>query len=196
MLMTPTRYCQRTFVFVAAHFVSVIGVSAIGAEEKTQPFGPHAAVIPGKVEAEHYDRGRAGLAYKDSEPKNLGANYREETQVDIEKRPDASNGHGIGWTRKGEWILYTVEVKEAGTYDIKIPVASNKQGGKFHLEFNGKDATGPISVPDTGGWQKLKLITKKGVKLEKGTFKMKMVMDSEGPSGSIGDIDYLHFVKQ
>ena len=151
--------------------------------------------IPGKIEAEHYDEGEPGKAYHDNAVKNSGANYRGPTPVDIEKRPDASNGHGIGWTRKGEWLNYTVEVKQTGTYTIEIPVASNKQGGIFHLEIKSKDITGPIQIPDTGGWQILKLLYHKDVKLTKGRHVIRAVMDSQGLSGSIGDIDYFKFVK-
>ena len=161
----------------------------------SKPFKGKPQQIPGKVEAEHYDEGQPGKAYHDNDVKNSGANYRGPTQVDIEKRLDASNGHGIGWTRKGEWLNYTVEVKESGTYTIEIPVASNKQGGIFHLEIAGRDITGPIRVPDTGGWQILKILKHDNVKLTKGRHVIRAVMDSQGSSGSIGDIDYFKFVK-
>ncbi len=161
----------------------------------SKPYKGKAPSIPGKIEAEHYDEGKPGVAYHDNDVKNSGAKYREVTQVDIEKRPDASNGHGIGWTRKGEWLNYTVEVQQSGTYSIEIPVASNKQGGIFHLEIGGKDITGPIRIPDTGGWQILKLLKHENVKLTKGRHVIRAVMDSQGPSGSIGDIDYFKFVK-
>ena len=151
--------------------------------------------IPGKIEAEHYDEGDPGKAYHDIDKKNLGADYRKATQVDIEKRPDASNGHGIGWTRKGEWLNYTVEVKESGTYTIEMPVASNKMGGLFVLEIQGKALSLPILILDTGGWDKLKLIKCAGVKLTKGKHVIRVVMLAQGPSGSIGDIDYFKFVK-
>ena len=157
------------------------------------PWKGQAHAIPGTIEAEHYDEGPAGTAYQDTTPKNEGANYRGETQVDIEARPDASNGHGIGWTRAGEWLLYTVEVKEAGTFCLQAPVASNKKGGIFHLEFAGVDRSGPLHVPDSGGWTKLVLIRKDGVKLEKGLQVMKLVCDAVGESRSIGDIDFLRF---
>jgi hypothetical protein len=148
------------------------------------------------IEAEHYDEGKAGVAYSDVDEKNRGADYRGPTQVDIEKRSDASNGHGIGWTKKGEWVIYSVEVKETGTYRIEMPVASKKKGGTFHIEFDGKDITGPISVPDTGSWQKLELITSKDIKLAyRSRYQMKVSMDTEGPSKSIADIDYFKFVK-
>ena len=65
---------------------------------ETKPFGNKLPVIPGKIEAEHFDLGKAAVAYYDVDEKNLGADYREPTQVDIEKRSDASNGHGLGWT--------------------------------------------------------------------------------------------------
>ena len=151
--------------------------------------------IPSKIEAEHYDEGPPGEAYHDVDEKNLGADYREVTQVDIEKRPDASNGHGIGWTRKGEWLNYTVNVKESGTYTIEMPVASKKNGGLFVLEIKGKALCEPIHIPDTGGWDKLKLIKCTGVKLVKGQHVIRVVMLAQGQSGSIGDIDYFKFVK-
>ena len=169
--------------------------AAVLVQADSKPYKGKVHQIPGKIEAEHYDEGKPGVAYHDVEEKNLGADYRKATQVDIEKRSDASNGHGIGWTRKGEWLNYTVEVKEAGTYTIEMPVASNKQGGIFHLEIKGRDITGPIRIPDTGGWQILKMLHHKNVKLTKGRHVIRVVMDEQGPSGSIGDIDYFKFVK-
>ena len=177
------------------HILIVVILLIAGfARADSNPYKGKAQQIPGKVEAEHYDEGKPGEAYLDIDKPNQGADYRGPTQVDIEKRPDASNGHGIGWTRKGEWLNYTVEVKQTGTYSILIPVASNKQGGIFHLEIAGKDITGPIRVPDTGSWRTLKLLKHDNVKLTRGRHVIRAVMDSQGPSGSIGDIDYFKFV--
>ena len=161
--------------------------------EPSGPFGGKPQTIPGKVEMEHYDVGPPGTAYKDNDPKNQGADYRKNTQVDIEKRGDASNGHGVGWINAGEWINYTVEVKESGTYEIKIPVAAQKVGGLFHLEIDGKDLTGPIRIPDTGAWTQLKTLTHKGIKLTKGSHVIRVVMDENGESGYVGDIDCMIF---
>ncbi len=165
------------------------------ADNGPKPFKGKAHAIPGLIEAEHYDEGPAGKAYFDVDEQNRGVDYRGETQVDIEKRPDASNGHGVGWVRAGEWQVYTVMIKESGIYRIEIPVASKKEGGLFHIEIDGKNVTGPIQLPDTGGWKTLKVITAKTTKLEKGTRQMKVVMDKDGASGGIGDIDYYKFVK-
>ncbi|MEC9081283.1 MAG: carbohydrate-binding protein [Verrucomicrobiota bacterium] len=114
----------------------------------------------------------------------------------MKTRPDASNGHGLGWTRKGEWLNYTVEVKKSGIYTIEMPVASKKMGGFFVLEIKGKALCKPINIPDTGGWDKLKLIKCTDVKLDSGRHVIRVVMLDQGPSGSIGDIDYFKFVKK
>lgn len=192
MFVRCNRLVVTVFSIASFCLSSFCFSSALHADE-TKPYGGKPHPIPGKIEAEHWDLGKPDIAYHDVDEKNRGENYREKTQVDIEKRSDASNGHGVGWTRKGEWLVYTVMVKESGKYDIEFPVACDKQGGEFHLELDGKDVTGPIEIPDTGGWTTLKKITKRGVTLQKGLRKIKMVMDSEGEVGSTGDIDYMRF---
>jgi len=158
-----------------------------------EPFRGVPRRIPGVIEAEDFDAGDAGVAYHDVTEKNQGADYRGPTQVDIERRPDASNGHGIGWARAGEWLIYTLESADAGPYTLEIPVASAKVGGRFHIEFDGKDATGPIQVPDTGGWTKLQTIRIDGVRVPAGRTVMKLLMDADGVSGFVGDIDCMTF---
>ena len=158
-----------------------------------EPFDGSPHRIPGVVEAEDFDAGDADAAYHDLTEENEGADYRGRTQVDIERRPDASNGHGIGWTRAGEWLTYTVQATEPGAYTLEIPVASDKAGGRFHVEFDGKDGTGPVTVPDTGGWTKLQTIRIDGVRVPAGISVMKVIMDADGASGSVGDIDCFRF---
>lgn len=188
----------KTNIYLMAALLAGFSLTGQAKEEKaakSKPYGGTAQVIPGVVEAEHYDEGAPGVAYHDVDEQNQGANYRGETQVDIEARPDASNGHGIGWIREGEWLLYTVEIKEAGEYKLEIPVASNKPGGTFHIEIDGADVSGPITIPDTGGWDKLKTIEGKTTALDVGIVPMKIVMDKDGESGGIGDIDLVRFIK-
>lgn len=186
-----TMVRRAAFSVLSLLILSITLQTADAAE--TKPFMGKRGQIPGKIEAEHYDLGPAGVAYHDVDEQNRGADYRESTQVDIEKRDDASNGHGVGWTREGEWLIYSVTVKKSGTYLLQIPVASNKRGGTFHLEIDGKDITGPLEVPDTGGWDRLERIKKDGIQLRAGDYQMKMLMDSVGPSKSTADIDCLIF---
>jgi len=41
-----------------------------------------------------------------------------------------------------------------------VRVASAGQGGTFHIEVDGVDKTGPLTVPDTRGWQSWGTVTK------------------------------------
>lgn len=193
-------YSVRMMGWPVAAAVAIMAQGAIAeavkGDDKSYPYGGTPQPIPGRIEAEHYDEGKPGVAYYDVSEENEGADYRPDTQVDIEARPDASNLHGIGWTRTGEWLHYTVQVTESGSYTIFFPVASQKEGGIFHLEIDGKDISGPVKVPDTGGWDKLEMIQVEGVNLEEGIHVLRMVMDAQGPSGSIGDIDYMEFKKE
>lgn len=163
-----------------------------------RPFRGQVSVIPGTIEAENFDDGGEGVAYHDREPENLEKRrpaYRE-SGVDLERREAASNGFNLGWTQAGEWLTYTVSVRESGTYRLEMMVASEKAGGRFHIEVGGVDRTGPIAIPDTGGWQRLAPLTKDGVRLEAGTYVMKVVMDADGASGGVGDIDFFRFAKR
>jgi hypothetical protein len=163
----------------------------------TKPYKGKVHIIPGTIELEDFDEGDEGVAYHDEEPKNLEKKdppYRQ-TGVDLEWREAASGKFNLGWTKPGEWLVYTVDIKEAGTYRIDMHVACEGAGGTFHVEFDGADKTGPIAVPDTGGWKHLKPFTHKDVKLTAGRHVMKVVMDKPGESGSIGDIDYLKFTR-
>ena len=175
----------------------VAGCAAPDGSGIRRPYQGVVRVIPGTIEAEDFDEGGEGVAYHDADPENREKKqppYRE-SGVDLEWREDASGKFNLGWTRPGEWLIYTVEVREAGIYTIEMMVACNKRGGIFHLEFDGVDRTGPVEVPDTGGWTILKPFSKSGVKLDAGRYAMKMVMDKGGVKGSIGDIDYFRFVK-
>ena len=77
--------------------------------------GPHH--VPGTVEAEDFDEGVNGVAYYESDSKTADG-YRSGHAVDIRGDARASGGYYIGEVQPGEWICYTIEVDEAGTYSI------------------------------------------------------------------------------
>lgn len=167
------------------------------APAKSTPFQGQPRVIPGLIEAEDFDEGGEGVAYHDEEPENQETKrplYRE-SGVDLEWREAASNKFNLGWTRPGEWLLYTAEVREAGTYRIDMQVACAGKGGTFRILADGKDVTGAIQLPDTGGWAFLKPLAHEGMKLGAGKQVLKLVLESAGVSGSIGDIDYFKFTR-
>lgn len=143
------------------------------------PYAGSSAVIPGKIEAEDFDKGGEGIAYKDSDTSNNGGKYRTTEGVDIQSTTDAGGGFNVGWTNTGEWIEYTVNVSSAGTYKMEARVAAPNANGKFHIEFDGSDKTGIISVQNTGGWQKWVMISK-DVTLSVGVQVMRIYFDAGG----------------
>ena len=119
---------------------------------KREPFakaGPFA--IPGTIQAEYYDRGGEGAAYHDNEAENRGdANYRATDGVDI---VNGNNGKAIGYTSTGEWVEYTINVTQAGTYDYEATVSSGSanSGFSFNLNENGRiTKLADVKVPQTG----------------------------------------------
>ena len=68
-------------------------------------------------------------------------------------------------------------------YTLDARVASAGQGGVFHVEVDGIDATGPMVVPNTGGWQTLADDQPPGIPLTAGPHLLRVVIDSKGPTG-------------
>ena len=110
--------------------------------------------------------------------------------MDIQAASDAGGGYNVGWMAAGEWLNYSVDVA-AGIYTIEARVASNGPGGTFHIEANGSNVTGPMNIPDTGGWQAWRTIAKSGVSLKAGRQTLRVVLDANGLTGVFGNLNYL-----
>jgi hypothetical protein len=111
--------------------------------------------------------------------------------VDIGAATDTSGGYHVGWIDPGEWLKYSVTVASTGTYDIEIRVASREPGGMFHIEADGVDKTGLIAIPDTGGWLTWTTIRRTGISLNAGPQVLRVVFDSVGTRGAVGNINWI-----
>jgi subtilisin family serine protease len=158
----------------------------------SQPFGGVAATIPGVLEAENFNEGGEGFGYHDLSTGNSGGSYRQ-TDVDIETTSDAGGGYSIGYVQAGEWLAYSVSVLATATYTLDARVASMGTGGAFHVEVDGVDVTGRLSVPNTGGWQTWQTLTVPGIQLTAGPHIMLVVVDSIGPTRWLGNLNYLRW---
>src|SRR5436309_5183726 len=125
------------------------------------PYSGTAVPLPGTVQFENYDAGGAEIAYHDTTAGNTGGVYRS-NNVDIQATTDAGGGYNVGWVKATEWLKFTVNVATAGTYSIDVRVASSGAGGSFHIEVNGVDKTGPVTIPNTARWQTRTTGTKTG----------------------------------
>jgi carbohydrate binding protein with CBM6 domain/phospholipase D-like protein len=158
------------------------------------PFGGTPAAVPGTFQAENFDDGGQSVAYVDTTPGNSGAAYRS-TDVDIQPTTDADGAFNVGWTKAGEWLKYTVNVAATGTYSLDTRVANIGTGARFHVEVDGVDRTGPISVPDTGAWQAWQTLTTAGIPLTAGVRVIRVVFDAVGTGGGVGNYNWFRFVQ-
>jgi len=154
------------------------------------PYPGVPVVLPGTIQAEDFDNGGAGHAYADTAPGNVGGKYRA-TDVDIEGNNDGGSGYDVGWTAAGEWLNYSVDVISAGNYDIDVRVASAGAGGTFHIEIDGVNKTGSMTVPNTGGWQTWTTIRCPTVALSAGPQVWRVVMDTNGATKAVGNFNYI-----
>ena len=145
-------------------------------------------MLPGTIQAENFDDGGSGRGYGDMTAGNAGGKYRA-TDVDIESTNDGGSGYDVGWVSAGEWLNYSVDVMTAGNYDVDVRVASGGAGGTFHIEVNGVDKTGRLTVPNTGGWQTWTTIRCPAISLSSGPQVWRLVMDSNGSTSAVGNFN-------
>jgi hypothetical protein len=162
----------------------------IGATTASTPFSGSPIALPGTIQAENYDRGGEGVAYHDTTSGNSGSVYRTD-DVDLQDAVDTGGGVKIKSAVAGEWLNYTVNVAAAGTYTFTTRVASSGAGGTFHIEVNGVDKTGPMTVPDTGSWQTWRTLSKTGIALSAGQQVIRLVLDTNGASGLTGNFNWI-----
>jgi len=120
------------------------------------PYQGNMQQVPGVVEAEYYDVGGEGVAYHDNDEINQGGNFRAGEGVDI--GGNGLGGYILGYVENGEWIEYTVNVAESGTYNVEALVASEIANGRYTVSFSANGATTSFDTPSTGGWVALQTV--------------------------------------
>lgn len=141
------------------------------------PYNGIAWSIPGTIEAENYDLGGQGIAFNELTTANQGGAYRAEA-VDVESNTDNGGGYNVGYVLTGEWLEYTVNVSATGTYKLDVRVAAITSGKTFHIEMNGVNVSGTITVPNTQGWDSWQTVSINNVSLVAGQQIMRVVFDS------------------
>lgn len=142
--------------------------------------------LPGKIEAENYDKGGQGVAYNDSTTANQGGKYRTDG-VDIEDSKEG--GYSIGWVTSGEWLEYTINVAETAKYNVTFRLAT-PGSGTWQLK-DGSTVLASATSGNTGGWYNWKDITINNVNLTAGTKILRLEVGS-----SVANINYVSFTKQ
>ncbi|MDQ7734296.1 carbohydrate-binding protein [Halomonas sp. SpR1] len=107
------------------------------------------------LDAVNYDEGGQNVAYNDAEADQIGSDFRPGDGVDI-----VGDGDAIGWVDEGEWVEYTLNIQQAGVYDLSFLSALGDSSGaqrSITATFTKGDGTpyasiDPVVISPTGGW--------------------------------------------
>ncbi len=183
-----TGLADGTTYYYVASAINGTGESAASTQASAstpvrQAYGGVSWPVPGTVEAEDYDTGGAELAYHDADAGNNGGEYRND---DVDVEVCGEGGYCVGGIAAGEWLEYTVDAAFSGSYEIILRTASIFDTGEVHVEIDGVDVTGPVSVSNTGDWQTYADVTVGYATLTAGQHIMRVFAD--GPDFNINHI--------
>ena len=113
-------------------------IQVLSGETKREPYKEVVPELPGTINAGEFDNGLSGVSYSGVSTTVVKSRDKFSTTA----------------TQNGQWMEYTVDVKQEGLYTMDVEVASTKDGGRFHLaeySFDNLDfLTDFIDVPNTG----------------------------------------------
>lgn len=141
------------------------------------------------IEAVDFDMGSQRIAYYDKDTAryqytpgvntvgNKGGAYRNDG-VDIQKDKD---GYYIFNIEDGEWLQYTVNIKETASYKISFTTASDNSNGKISLLNSDNILFNALQVPATEGMQNWKIVSsEENISLKKGINTIRILFENGG----------------
>jgi len=132
------------------------------------------------IDFENYDVGGAGKAYYDMDTENQGGEYREDRVDIVSKEDKCGSGYAVGYTQKGEWLEYTVNVAAEGPlpYELSYATGSESVGVQFFMD--NEPITDTLKLEGTGDWDTYTTFKGKTTKkLTKGEHIFKVQMTSD-----------------
>ncbi len=155
------------------------------------PYNDVMHTIPGKIEFEDYDEGGQNRAYYDADMENQGKQYREDRVdiVTVAVDDDPSEGYAIGYTNEGEWLEYSVQVKEQKAYDYELRTACGLNTSGIQLFLDDKEVSQEIEVPNTEDWNTYSIVKGKTEELAEGEHILKVLL-----TGAYANLDWIRFI--
>jgi len=153
--------------------------------DETKPFKPNKINDGTIIKAVDYDFGKNGFAYYDLDTGNYyissgkesignrGGVYRNDG-VDIYQDSSHYESYYVGSIEDGEWLQYTIDVKENAAYTISLLVSSATANGKIELINDGAILGNPLPVPLSGGEKNWQTVTVKNVLFKKGFHRLRI----------------------
>ncbi|WNL37791.1 carbohydrate-binding protein [Halomonas sp. PAMB 3232] len=123
------------------------------------------------LDAVNYDEGGQDVAYNDAEADQIGSDFRPGDGVDI-----VGDGEAIGWVDEGEWVEYTLDIQQAGVYDLSfLSALGDGSGPQRSITATFTQGEGvpyvtseAVVVSPTGGWGNFQRTELSQVALEAG----------------------------
>jgi endoglucanase len=161
------------------------------ANPTAKPFKAHAIQNNSILKAVDFDLGPNGVAYFDQDTAdyhtttgkytagNRGRTYRNDG-VDIAKDSTGNESYIVNHIEDGEWLQYTVQVLEAGVYNLQIAAAAEEGSGLISMLVDGKPVANKVAVPSTGDLKTFKNISINNVKLKPGKQVIRVLFEKGG----------------
>jgi endoglucanase Acf2 len=157
------------------------------------PYSGFPAEIPGTIEAGEYDLFEGGsgfgVSYHDNDRGNNG-DFRENEGVDAGSHP--SEGKTVGWIAPGEWLEYTVDVQQAGLYNLSFRYAcgNNNGGGPFHLVLDEDTIKSSSSMAYTSDWDSWRSQSVSSIPMKSGVNVLRIAI--EGGEFNLGKLTFTY----
>ncbi|CAN5474683.1 hypothetical protein BH10ACI3_BH10ACI3_15730 [soil metagenome] len=141
------------------------------------------------IQAENFDRGGEGIGYHEVYGATGSGVYRTQPieTADIQSRSTALGGFAVTEAAAGEWMAYSTQSLANGTFDLGVRYASEFSGGTFHVELDGQNVTGSLTVQNTGNWGIYYTVFKR-VRITAGSHRFKIVMDTNSVNPQTGAV--------
>jgi hypothetical protein len=97
--------------------------------------------------AAYYDFGGEGIAYHDNNTKDGDGSWRAPDYVDVSG--DYSPRSVVGWTSNDEWLTYSINVQQAGTYQINSMLGSPNTGQTYSIYIDNVVVVNKATVINT-----------------------------------------------
>jgi endoglucanase Acf2 len=175
-------FYAKVYVGAALEISNVLSV-VVGSQLAYQ--GNIVAIPSQVIEPGNYDYYEGGvgqnISYFDGSAANEAGTFRSPEYVDA--GPTTGEGNTVSFINDGEWLEYTVNIAQAGTYDLAFRYASGNTGGggPFHIEVDGNTVANNITVAFTNAdWSLWATKTVAGVILPVGQHVIRLAFDKAG----------------
>jgi hypothetical protein len=135
-----------------------------------------AIALPAKIEAENFRVGGEGVGYHELTAKNYGG--QGDSPVDMALCNDVGGGLLVGWIDAGEWLAYDISSATTASYNLSVRVATPGSSRKLHVEIDGVNVSGSVTLPNTGAYDVWGDLNINAIPVSAGTHVLKLVFDT------------------